>query len=83
MFAGDLGGPRLDVTALDLDGRPACPAHQMVVMVIRAAPVHRFTGIGAQGVDRAGRGHLLQRAVHGGQADALTAPAQFVVQFLR
>ena len=51
-------------------------------MVLGAAPVHRFAGVGAQGVDQSGGGHRLQRAVDGGQADALAAAAQFVVQFL-
>ena len=51
MFARDFGGPRLDVTALHLDGGAAGPAHQMVMVVLGAAPVHRLAGVGAQRVD--------------------------------
>ena len=82
VFAGHFGGPGLDLTALHLDGAAAGAAHQVVVMVLRAAPVDRLAGVGAQRVDQPGRRHRLQRAVHGGQADALAAAAQFVVQFL-
>ena len=82
MLAGHLGGPRLDVTALDLDRRAARAADQVVMVVLRAAPVHRLAGVGAQRVDEPVGGHRLQRAVHGRQPDALAAAAQFVVQFL-
>ena len=73
MCASDLGGPRLDLAALDLDGRAARPAHQVVMVVVGAAPVQRFAGVGAQRVDQSGGGHRLQRAVDGGQPDALAA----------
>ena len=82
VLARDVGRPRLDLTALHLDRAAAHPAHQVVVMVFRAAPVHRLAGIGAQGVDQAGGRHRLQSAVHGGQADALAAAAQFVMEIL-
>ena len=82
MRARDFGGPGLDLAALHLDGRAARAAHQVVMVVFRAAPVHRFAGVGAQRVDDAGRRHLLQGAVHRGQPDTLTAPAQLVVQLL-
>ena len=68
--------------ALHLDGAAADPAHQVMVMVFGAAPVDGFAGVGAQGVDEPGGRHRLQCAVDGGQADALAAAAQFVVQFL-
>ena len=45
------------------------------MVVLGAAPVHRLAGVGAQRVDEAGGRHRLQGAVHGGQADALAAPA--------
>ena len=83
VLAGDLGRPLLDLTALDLDRAAAGPADQVVVMMIRAEPVDRFAGVGAQRVDRAGGCHLLQRPIDGGQADAFAALAEFVVQFLR
>ena len=67
MLRGDFGGPRLHLAALHLDGGAARPAHQMVMVVRRAAPVHRLAGVGAQRVDEAGGGHRLQRAVDGGQ----------------
>ncbi len=73
----------LDVTALNLHRRAAGPADQVVMVVFRAAPVHRLAGVGAQRVDEPVGGHLLQCAVHRRQADALAAAAQFVVQLLR
>ncbi len=76
------GCPRLDLVVAHLDRRPAAAAHQVVVMVFRAAPVDRFAGVGAQRVEHARGGHRLQRPVDGGQADVLAAPPQLVVQFL-
>src|SRR6185369_9418573 len=49
---------------------------------LRAAAVDGFAGVGAQGVDEAGRGHGLQGAVDRREADALAAATQFVVQLL-
>src|SRR6185436_4183348 len=82
VFAGHSGGPCLDIAALDLDGRAARSADQVVMVVFGAAPVHRLAGVGAQRVDEPVGGHRLQRAVHGREADALATAAQFVVQFL-
>ena len=82
VLACDFGRPRLDLAALHLDRAAAHPAHQVVMVMLGAAPVHRLAGVGAQGVDQPGGRHRLQGAVHGGQADALAAAAQFVVQFL-
>ena len=49
---GHLCGPRLDLAAADLHRRPAGAAHQVMVMMrCRAAPVHRFPGIGAHHID--------------------------------
>src|SRR5690606_19050907 len=82
VLVGDRGGPGLHLPALHLHRGAARPAHQMVMVVLGAPPVQRFTGVGAQRVDQPGRRHRLQGAVHRGQADDLTAPAEFVVQFL-
>ena len=64
--------------------RPAAPpAHQVVVVVVgRAPPVDGLAGAGAQHVDLAGVGQRLQRAVDGGQADALADAAQLLVDLL-
>jgi len=51
VFAGHSGGPRLDIAAMDLDGRAARSADQVVMVVFGAAPVHRLAGVGAQRVD--------------------------------
>src|SRR5260370_22710336 len=82
VLAGHLGGPRLNVTALDLDSRAAGTADQMVMVVFGATPVHRLAGVGAQCVDEPVGGHRLQCAIHRGQTDALATAAQFVVQLL-
>jgi hypothetical protein len=54
----------------------------MVVMLFRAAPVDRLTGVGTQRVDEARRRHRLQCPVDGGQTDVFAAPPQLLVQFL-
>ena len=72
-------GSGLDLFARNVDDRAATAAYQMVMVVLRAAPVHRLACVGAQRVDEPIGGHLLQRAVHGRQSDALAAAAQFVV----
>ncbi|CDZ92014.1 hypothetical protein RHRU231_910053 [Rhodococcus ruber] len=79
---GHLVGPALDRGPVHLDGESARAAHEMVVVTGRAAPVDGLPAVGAQHVDGAGFGKGLQGAVDGGQADALAAPAQFVVQVL-
>src|SRR5262245_54296308 len=83
VLAGHLCGPRLDVTTLDFDRRATRAADQVVMVIVRAAAVHRLAGVGAQRVDQPVGGHRLQRAVHGRQTDALAAAPQFVVEFLR
>jgi hypothetical protein len=60
-------------------GAAADPAHQVMVVMVRAAAVDGLAGVGAQGVDLACGGHRLQGAVHGGQPDALTLLTQFIV----
>ena len=53
VFARDFAAHASTCTALHLDGRAACPAHQMVMVVVGAAPVDRLAGVGAQRVDDA------------------------------
>ena len=80
---GDGLRPRLDGGPLDLDGRPAPPAHQVVVVVgARAPAVDGLARVGAQHVDLAAVGQRLQRAVHGGEADAVACAAQLLVDLL-
>ena len=55
MLRGDFGRPLLDLMVAHLDGGPATAAHQVVVMVFRAAAVDRFAGVGAQRVDHSRR----------------------------
>ena len=52
VLACDVGRPRLHVAALHLDRAAAHPAHQVVMVMLGAAPVHRLAGVGAQGVDQ-------------------------------
>ena len=54
-----------------------------MVVVRGAPPVHGLAAAGAQDVDLAGVGQRLQRAVDGGQADALADAAQLLVDLLR
>jgi len=83
MCRSHFGGPCLHLAPADLHRRTAVTADQVVmVMRRRAAPVDRLPGVGAHHVDEVGGGHRLERAVDGGQADVLTAAAEFVVQFL-
>src|SRR6185312_7809952 len=75
--------PRLDRGSLDLDGRAAPPAHQVVVVLgARAPPVDGLARVGAEHVDLAAVGQRLQGAVHGGEADAVAAAAQLLVDLL-
>ncbi len=82
VFGGHFSRPRLDLAIAHLDSRPAAAAHQVVVMVFRAATVDRLAGVVAQRVEQTGAGHRLQRPVDGGQTDVLAAAAQLVVQLL-
>src|SRR5688500_7205010 len=59
----DRARPPLDGRALDLDGRPARTAHQVVVVRVGAAAPDRLTVLVAQHVDLAGVGERGQRAV--------------------
>jgi hypothetical protein len=56
---GDLGGPPLDGGVLDLDGTPAGTAHQVMMVVRAAPPVHLFTGSGANAIGNALVGEYL------------------------
>ena len=54
---------------LYLDGAPAGPADEVVVVRLGAPPVDRLPVVGAQHVDQALRAHRLQGAVDRGQPD--------------
>ena len=50
MLGGEVARPFLHGAASDLHGFTAIGAHQVMVMMIPAQPVQRFTGIGVQNV---------------------------------
>ena len=54
VLGGDRAGPALDGRALDLDGRAALAADEVVVVRVGAAAVDRLAVLGAQHVDLAG-----------------------------
>ncbi len=84
MLGAGLLGPALDRGALDLDGAPAVATDEvMVVGVGGAQPVARLTLGGAQHVDPVVLGEGRQRAVDGGQTDALPGLTHPLVQVLR
>ncbi len=84
VLGGDLVGPLLDRRTLDLDGLAAGPAHQVVVVIVGAAPaVDGLAVAGAQHIDLAGVGEGLQRPVDGGQPDRVTPVLEHVVELLR
>jgi hypothetical protein len=83
VLQGDALRPVLHGRALHLDRLAARAAHEVVVVVLGAAPVGGLAGAGAQHVDLAGVGQGLQGAVDRGQADAVAAPAQLLVDLLR
>ncbi len=82
MCGSRFGGPALHFGSGNLYRGTTLPAHQVMVVVRRAAAVDRFAGISAQRVDLVGRRHRLQGAVDRGQPDVLAAPAEFIVEFL-
>ncbi|SLE99524.1 Uncharacterised protein [Mycobacteroides abscessus subsp. massiliense] len=79
MLFGDVGRPLLDRARLHLYGETATLADQVMVMAVRAAPVHRLAGVVAQHIHLTRCRHRLQGAVDGGQADALTVALELVV----
>ena len=82
MLAGDLGGPLLDLTGPGprrWSRRHGTPGGGDGAPSSAGTPTRRCRCAGCR---RPGGGHRLQGAVDGGQADALAAAAQFVVQFL-
>jgi len=71
MLLADLRRPLLNSRALDLDGRPADPASEVMVVpgVVPAASVEGFS-IGAHdGIDLSGIGESLEGSIDGGQPD--------------
>jgi hypothetical protein len=79
----DFGGPCLDAWPVDLDGSPAHPAQQMVVVCLGTAlPVQGLTGFAAQDVDFTGVRQGFELVVDRGQPDSLAACAQELVQVL-
>ena len=79
VFGGDAVGPAFDSRAFDLNGAPAVPTNEMVVVAHRASPIRRLTVIGSDQVKLVGIGHHLKRAVDGGQPDVLPVSAEVIV----
>ena len=75
--------PALDRRALDLDGRTALAADDVVVVAGAAPPVQRLAVVGAQGVQRLLVDHGLQGPVDGRQTDLVAAGDEARVDLLR
>ena len=80
---GGLGGPPLDARAVDLDRTAAAAADEVVVVTRSALAEEGLAVVGAQGVDLAGLGHRLERAVDGRQANIDASNDHFIVKNAR
>lgn len=76
MLCGDAISPTLHAGPLDLDGLAAGPTEEVMVVTGAALAVQRFAGIAADDVDEIGLGQQLQRAIHRGQSDAISATSE-------
>ena len=84
VLLADPARPPLDGGGVQFDRSPAGPADEVMVVTAGAAPpVDGLAVRGPQHVDVAVVRELLQRPVHGGQADAVAVRAQPRVQLLR
>ena len=82
VLGGDRVGPALDGRPLDLDGRAALAADEVVVVRVRAAAVDRLAVLGPQHVDLAALAEPLEGAVDRRQPDLGAAPVEEVVDLL-
>lgn len=84
VLSGYLVGPPLHGGPGRLHRASALTADQMVMMLTLATPAEQLLAAGQPGgVHLAGLDQQLQRAVHGGEADARVAGEQHLVQVLR
>ena len=80
---GDVVEPRVEPAVRELDHAVAARAHEVVVVLAAAEAVAGLARAVREHVDDAFVGQDGERAVHGGEADALPAGAEALVQLLR
>jgi hypothetical protein len=79
VFGGNAVSPAFDSRAFDLNGAPAVPANEMVMVAHRATSVGGFAVVGADQVELVGIGHHLKSAIDGGQPDVFAVSAEVIV----
>lgn len=80
---GDVLSPRFDSGRLQFDGGAAAATHQVMVMMLAATAVDRFPVVADDHIHKAVIAHGLKGPVDRGEANAITALSQYVVDLLR